>query len=184
MKLLIEKMNDKVLTPTKGFGSDSGFDVYVHSIKKLFIAGAGNDEIVCDTEEKISKYINPLDDTLELPFASRVLIGTGLKATIGEGYEIQARTRSGNALNKGLIVVNSPGTIDESFRGEVGIIILNTSRKTQKILIGDKIAQLVPMAVPEVELEEVKTLPESKFSRGDGGFGSTDKLDRRGREIK
>jgi dUTP pyrophosphatase len=103
---------------------------------------------------------------------NRVLINTGLSVTVGPGYEIQVRPRSGNALNKGLIVVNSPGTIDESYRGMLGVIVANIGQEAQEIKVGDKIAQLVVSQVCLLSIKEVNTLDNTE--RGNNGFGSTD----------
>ena len=101
----------------------------------------------------------------------RILIPTGLKMAIPSGYECQIRPRSGLALKKGITVLNTPGTIDASFRGEVGVIIINHSNDTFTINPGDRIAQAVFNKVEYVELEEVDELDETE--RGEGGFGHT-----------
>ena len=101
----------------------------------------------------------------------RILIPTGLKMAIPSGYECQIRPRSGLALKKGITVLNTPGTIDASFRGEVGVIIINHSNDTFIINPGDRIAQAVFNKVEYVELEEVDELDETE--RGEGGFGHT-----------
>jgi dUTP pyrophosphatase len=101
----------------------------------------------------------------------RILIPTGLKMAIPSGYECQIRPRSGLALKKGITVLNTPGTIDASYRGEVGVIIINHSNDTFTINPGDRIAQAVFNKVEYVELEEVDELDETE--RGEGGFGHT-----------
>ena len=101
----------------------------------------------------------------------RILVPTGLKMAIPSGYECQIRPRSGLALKKGITVLNTPGTIDASFRGEVGVIIINHSNDTFTINPGDRIAQAVFSKVEHVELEEVNELDETE--RGEGGFGHT-----------
>jgi len=106
----------------------------------------------------------------------RALAATGIAMAIDEGYEGQVRPRSGLALKQGITVVNSPGTIDSDYRGELKVILMNTGNKTFVIEHGDRIAQLVINAVPRVELlelEEPEKLPET--NRGAGGFGSTGK---------
>ena len=101
----------------------------------------------------------------------RILVPTGLKMAIPSGYECQIRPRSGLALKKGITVLNTPGTIDASFRGEVGIIIINHSNDTFTINPGDRIAQAVFSKAEHAELEEVDKLDETE--RGEGGFGHT-----------
>jgi len=97
------------------------------------------------------------------------LIPTGLYVAVPPGYEVQVRPRSGLALKHGLVIVNSPGTIDADYRGEVGIIVGNIGREPFTITRGLRIAQLVVAAVARVDVKSVEELPET--SRGDGGFG-------------
>jgi dUTP pyrophosphatase len=97
------------------------------------------------------------------------LIPTGLFVAVPAGYEIQVRPRSGLALKHGLVVVNSPGTIDADYRGEVGIIVGNIGREPFTMTRGLRIAQLVVAAVARAEVQVVGELPDS--ARGDGGFG-------------
>ncbi len=96
---------------------------------------------------------------------------TGLAIELPQGYEGQVRSRSGLASKHGLSVLNSPGTIDEGFRGEIGVILINHGEKPYTVNIGDKIAQLVIAPVPKVKILEVKELSESV--RGESGFGSS-----------
>ena len=100
-------------------------------------------------------------------------VPTGLFANIPYGYEIQIRPRSGLSLKTNLRIANAPGTIDAEYRGEVGVIVENTGNLTATISKGDKIAQMVVMPVPMIKWEEVDEL--SQTSRGEGGYGSTDK---------
>ncbi len=104
------------------------------------------------------------------PF-ERKAIPTGLKIEIPKGYEIQVRSRSGLALNEGIFVLNSPGTVDSGFRGEIQIILMNLSEKNFEITIGQRIAQLVLKPVYFAHFEESDDLSESP--RGTQGFGST-----------
>jgi len=99
------------------------------------------------------------------------LVGTGLYLEIPKGYEGQIRPRSGLALKYGLTVLNTPGTIDSDYRGEVKVILINHSDKEVSINKGDRIAQLVFAKVEKVEL--IPRLGSSFTVRGDGGFGST-----------
>lgn len=104
------------------------------------------------------------------PF-QRVLIPTGIFLEIPVGYEAQVRPRSGLALKRGLTVLNSPGTIDSDYRGEVGVILVNLSNEIQKIDYGERIAQLVFSKVERVEFIQVESLNQTV--RGGGGFGHT-----------
>ena len=104
---------------------------------------------------------------------STIIVKTGLKVAIPSGYEIQIRPRSGLSLKTSLRIANAPGTIDAEYRGEVGVIIENTGNLTATISKGDKIAQMVIMPVPMIKWEEVIEL--DKTSRGENGYGSTDK---------
>ena len=99
------------------------------------------------------------------------LIPTGLYVEIPPGYEIQVRPRSGLAFNRGITVLNAPGTIDADYRGELGVILINTSSESQTIEPGERIAQLVISPVYQIEWVEVDELGETE--RGSGGFGST-----------
>ena len=102
---------------------------------------------------------------------SRQAIGTGLYLEIPEGYEVQVRSRSGLAIKNGISVLNSPGTIDSDYRGEVGVILTNEGTEDFLIQKGDRIAQLVLQPVIQMELIEAEELNETE--RGTGGFGST-----------
>lgn len=101
----------------------------------------------------------------------RVLIPTGLKMEIPLGYEIQVRPRSGLALKHGLMLVNSPGTIDSDYRGPVGVIVINAGRETFEVSHGMRIAQLVLAPVVQADFAQVEQLSET--DRGVAGFGST-----------
>ena len=112
-----------------------------------------------------------LDETMEIRPGDRSLIPTGLSFAIPEGFEIQARPRSGLAIKKGISLVNSPGTIDADYRGEVKIILINHGSEDFVIHDQDRIAQLVLAPVVQAEFEVVTEL--SGTARGSGGFGST-----------
>jgi len=114
-----------------------------------------------------------LAEPVTLSPGARVLIPTGLRLEIPSGYEGQVRPRSGLALKQGLTVLNSPGTIDADYRGDVGVILVNLSEQDQRIEHGDRVAQLVFAPVIQAQLVGVETLGES--DRGAGGFGSTGK---------
>lgn len=110
-----------------------------------------------------------IGDKLFLPSYSRALIPTGLHVAIPQGYEIQVRDRSGLALKQGLMITNGIGTIDASYRGDIGIILTNTSKNDVIISNGDRIAQLVLMKVETIDWDLVESLDETE--RGEGGFG-------------
>lgn len=99
----------------------------------------------------------------------RCLVPTGLSIALPEGYEAQVRPRSGLALKKGITVLNSPGTIDADYRGEIGVILVNLSDTEFVIEDGERIAQMVVARYEQVEWEAVEILSETE--RGEGGFG-------------
>ncbi|MGB2087088.1 MAG: dUTP diphosphatase [Psychroflexus salarius] len=112
-----------------------------------------------------------LDQSIQLKPLERALIKTGLFIALPPGYEAQVRPRSGLALKKGITVLNSPGTIDADYRGEIGVILVNLSNEVFTIQDGDRIAQLVFAQVEQAKFLEVETLNET--TRGHSGFGST-----------
>jgi dUTP pyrophosphatase len=112
-----------------------------------------------------------IDAPLILAPGARILLPTGLAMEIPPGYEGQVRPRSGLALKKGLALVNSPGTIDADYRGEIGIIIINHGSEPVEFLPGDRIAQLIIAPVTQATLVEAAELNDSK--RSSGGFGHT-----------
>lgn len=103
--------------------------------------------------------------------AHRMMVPTGLFLELPQGWEAQVRPRSGLAAKKGITILNSPGTIDAGYRGEVCVILYNTGDEVFTIARGDRIAQLVIQKLPDVSLVAVDRLNDSH--RGDGGFGST-----------
>ena len=112
-----------------------------------------------------------LKNDLDIPPMERAKIPTGLKIEIPEGFEGQVRSRSGLALKHGIAVLNSPGTIDSDYRGELEIILINLSPQTFTVKNCDRIAQLVIAPVVQADLLETNCLSETE--RGSGGFGST-----------
>jgi dUTP pyrophosphatase len=114
-----------------------------------------------------------IEEKLTLSPGERKLIKTGLFLEIPEGYEAQVRPRSGLALKNGITVLNSPGTIDADYRGEIGVILINHSSEIFEINSGDRIAQLVFAKVEQAVWYETESLNETE--RGEGGFGSTGK---------
>lgn len=101
----------------------------------------------------------------------RVLVSTGIKISVPNGYEAQIRPRSGLALKHGISVCNTPGTIDSGYRGEIGVILINHGNEVFKVEKGTRVCQMIFNKVEEADFEEVKELDETK--RGAGGFGHT-----------
>lgn len=112
-----------------------------------------------------------IPESITLKPFERTLVKTGLHIELPIGYEAQVRPRSGLALKKGIGVLNSPGTIDADYRGEIGIILINLSQDDFIIENGDRIAQMIIAKHERAEWEEVEILSET--DRGEGGFGST-----------
>lgn len=144
VKILLKKFNKDVEVPTyKTFGS-SGMDLVAYLKNKI--------------------NIKP---------GKTAIISTGFSVAIPKKFEIQIRPRSGLAAEKGISVLNTPGTIDSDYRGEIKIILINLSKKAFVVKSGDRIAQMVLCPVTKGEIVEVKILP--KTIRNKGGFGSTGK---------
>lgn len=112
-----------------------------------------------------------IPDALTLQPMERRRIPTGVRVAIPPGYEGQIRARSGMALNKGLGMVNAPGTIDSDYRGEIAVLIINWSDEPQTIRRGERIAQMVIAPVARAQMQETAALEET--ARGSGGFGHT-----------
>ena len=135
-----------------------------------------------DSRAIIPHYAHTGDSGMDVyplePFSlkpgDRKLIKLGFAISIPTGYEIQVRSRSGLALKKGVCVLNSPGTVDAAYRGELGVTLINTSSKVYFNDTSQAIAQLVVQKVVKVELKIVEEL--NKTERGTNGYGSTDKL--------
>lgn len=121
-------------------------------------AMAAGMDIRCNISEPVT--LQPME---------RRLMPTGLFIELPEGYEAQIRPRSGLALKRGLTVLNTPGTIDADYRGEIGIILINLSQEPQTIEPGERIAQMIIARYEQAELKEVEVLGETE--RGEGGFG-------------
>lgn len=115
-----------------------------------------------------------IDEQVVLQPMQRALLPTGLFVSIPEGYEIQIRPRSGLAIKQGITCLNTPGTIDADYRGEIKVILINLSAEAQTIQPGDRIAQMVLQKVERIEWQPVETLDDT--DRGTGGFGSTGKI--------
>ena len=144
VKILIKKTNKEVITPKYKTDGSSGVDLSAFLEKKVVIK----------------------------PNSSE-LIPTGLQVAIPEELEIQIRPRSGLAAKENIGVLNSPGTIDSDYRGELKIILFNHGKEDFIINNGDRIAQMVLVPIVKMEFEEVDSLPNTV--RGQGGFGSTGK---------
>ena len=114
-----------------------------------------------------------VDTPVTLEPLERRIIHTGLKIALPEGYEAQIRPRSGLAARYGITVLNSPGTIDADYRGEIGVILINLSNTSFTIQPGDRIAQLVIAKFEQIDWLPMDELSDTK--RGEGGFGSTGK---------
>jgi len=144
VKILIKKLNTKVQLPKYKTDGSSGMDLMA--------------------------YIN--EPVLIMPQKSK-LIPTGLSLAIPNNTEIQIRPRSGLAVKNNISILNTPGTIDSDYRGEIKVILYNHGSKDFKVNNGDRIAQMVLVPIIKSTFEEVENLPET--IRGDGGFGSTGK---------
>ena len=142
MKLKIKKLNENVNIPEYKSEGAAGMDLYAN-----------------------------IDKPVTLRPLQRKLIPTGLSIELEHGYEAQIRPRSGMALKNGSSVLNTPGTIDEDYRGEVGIIAVNLSTDEYTIKPQERIAQMVITKVEQADIEVVTELSDTE--RGDGGFGHT-----------
>ncbi len=138
-------------------------------------------KIINDSSNPLPAYETPssagmdvrarLESPVTLKPLQRALIPTGLRIQLPQGYECQVRPRSGLALKHGISLVNTPGTIDADYRGEIGIIVINLSDEPYTITNGERIAQLVIKEYVNVTWEQVDRIDET--TRGDGGFGHT-----------
>ena len=144
VKILVKKFDKNIKLPAYKTSGSSGMDVMAYIKNKIII--------------------NP---------GRTAIIPTGIAVAIPKKYEIQIRPRSGLAAKKGITVLNTPGTIDADYRGEVKIILINLSKKSFVVKSGDRVAQMILCPVVKGRLKEVENLP--KTVRGKGGFGSTGK---------
>tara|TARA_B110000971_G_scaffold92702_1_gene95364 strand:- start:690 stop:1130 length:441 start_codon:yes stop_codon:yes gene_type:complete len=142
IKILIKKLSNSVSIPKYETSGSSGMDIAAH------------------IENNVT--INP---------GEKVLIPTGFSIAVPRGHEVQIRPRSGLAIKKNITVLNTPGTIDADYRGEIKIILINLGKEEFIIENGDRIAQMVVCPVVQASLKEVKELSDTE--RGSGGFGST-----------
>ncbi len=144
VKILVKKFDKNIKLPAYKTSGSSGMDLVAHIKKKIII--------------------NP---------GKTAIISTGIAVAIPKNYEIQIRPRSGLAAKNSISVLNTPGTIDSDYRGEIKIILINLSQKSFIVKSGDRIAQMILCPVVKGKLKEVKNLPNTV--RGSGGFGSTGK---------
>ena len=144
VKVLIKKLDPKVDTPTYKTLGASGIDLMAF-----------------------------IDKPIKLAPKKSCLVPTGLSVAFSEKYEIQIRPRSGLAAKNNISVLNTPGTIDSDYRGEIKVILFNHGNKDFIINNSDRIAQMILTPVVKMELEEIESLPET--IRGEDGFGSTGK---------
>ena len=144
VEILVKKFDKHIKLPAYKTSGSSGMDIVAH-IKNKITVGAGKTAI----------------------------IPTGIAVAISKNYELQIRPRSGLAAKKGISVLNTPGTVDSDYRGEIKIIIINLSKKSFVVKSGDRVAQMILCPVAKGKLQEVKNLP--KTVRGKRGFGSTGK---------
>jgi len=144
VKILVKKFDKNIKLPTYKTSGSSGMDLEAYIKNKI--------------------TIDP---------GKTAMIPTGIAVAIPKNYEIQIRPRSGLAAKKGISVLNTPGTVDSDYRGEIIIILINLSKKSFVVKSGDRVAQMILCPVAKGKLQEVKNLP--KTVRGKGGFGSTGK---------
>lgn len=141
-------------------------------IKVKIINSSGNELPTYETFSSAGMDVRAsLDSPVTLKPLERALIPTGLRIQLPHGYECQIRPRSGLALRHGISLVNTPGTVDADYRGEIGIILINLSSEPFTVNNGDRIAQMVITNYTRVEWEPVEKIDETE--RGDGGFGHT-----------
>ena len=141
-EILIKRLSDKVVLPKYETEGSSGLDLAAH-----------------------------ISENIEIKAGSTAIIPTGLAVSIPKNFEIQIRPRSGLAAKNQITVLNTPGTIDADYRGELKVILINLSSKSFLVENGARIAQMVLCPVVKANLKEVKILEDTK--RGSGGFGST-----------
>jgi len=144
VKILVKKFDKNIKLPVYKTSGSSGMDLVAYIKNKIIV--------------------NP---------GKTAIIPTGIAVAIPKNYEIQIRPRSGLAIKKSISVLNTPGTIDSDYRGEIKIILINLSKKSFVVKSGDRIAQMILCPIAKGKLKEVKNLPET--IRGKEGFGSTGK---------
>jgi len=170
MKIKIEflPMFNYIVPPVYATDGSSGFDLVAVAFRQWYKA---EDPGSSDREQKSCTFNTT---SIILTPRSRVLVGCGFKLSIPKGYEMQTRPRSGIALKSGIMLANGTGTIDSDYRGEIGVILLNTSAFGVKISLGDRVAQGIIAPSIKAQFEKVSSLSETV--RAGGGYGSTDKI--------
>ena len=158
--LKIKRLDPKATIPEYAHVGDAGFDL-----------SAVIDEEHSQSQAGESGAMGGTDDSVLVAPGGKFIAKTGLAFAVPSGYELQVRPRSGLAYKHGITVINSPGTVDSGYRGEVMVILLNTGTEPFEIKTGDRIAQAVINKLPKVSIREVEDLDETE--RGEGGFGST-----------
>ena len=153
---------------------------FAHYYNKAFIQMV-KIQVVNRGHQQLPAYATPqsagmdlranLSEPITLHPMERRLIPTGLHIALPEGYEAQVRPRSGLALKHGLTVLNTPGTIDADYRGEIGVVLINLSQDEFLVEDGERIAQMVIASCEQCDFEEVEVLDETE--RGEGGYGHT-----------
>lgn len=158
-------------TPKRQTEGAVGLDLHATKILKVF---KGSAEVTGDKLEKIKESFEKRG-SIKLRPHERVLFGTGVYPELPPNIELQVRNRSGLALKKGLIVANSPGTVDPDYTGEIGVIILNSTPFLSDVKKYERIAQIIPKKIDLVDIFyfPIKHKPQSVTERGDKGFGST-----------
>lgn len=176
MQIQFLPLHNNVEVPQYATAGSSGFDLVAHNFKQLY---SSSDQIhgVHGAVRTVGDGISPTATSIILLPHSRALIGCGFKLAIPHGYEMQVRPRSGLALKQGLTIVNSPGTVDSDYRGEIGLVLLNTSEFAINIAIGERLAQGVIMKVEQVQFRVIHDTSLDETDRGEGGYGSTDKME-------
>jgi len=152
------KLEEGANAPTRNHSDDAGWDLYAYKITEFFGECEKND-----------------DGSVTLMPGARVAVDNGFCLALEHGWEAQIRPRSGLARKHGLMVTNSPGTVDAGYRGPIGTLITNTSTKPQTIVLGTRIAQMVFKPVYDVSLMGISSEDFDKLSteRGSKGFGSS-----------
>ncbi len=163
IEVKVKKFNDSVPLPLYATPNSVGCDLFAIGLRAIY---DGTKQIDI---EKLRRSVE--NGYFVLRPKERALIGTGLYMEIPEGYEMQVRPRSGMSLKKGLMIVNSPGSIDSDYRGEIGVILMNSTNYLIKVHINDAIAQGVFAPVTKATFKEVTDVSETQ--RGEGGFGHT-----------
>jgi dUTP pyrophosphatase len=179
----LKDLKDLLKNPEDNFSLENLFNEYgidlkelednlIQKIKLEYVSESGlNLHYAYNTDSGFDLYSNV---DVEIPSLGRALIPTGVKLNVPENYEVQVRSKSGLALNRGLMVLNSPGTVDQGYTGEIKVIMFNTSDSTQTIKKGEKVAQAVlASCIPGKLVDLVQVNKIKSKDRNENGFGST-----------